>query len=124
MPNGPRRPSANTLVSAGSAAPSPARSTVTRPARVSATKISPFGAMRSTRGPDNFVAKDFTAKPAGTLSSAVAGRSPVRVKFADDFVVNGAGKAFAAIRYDLPGASLRHEPSPPVVADSAAATLG
>ena len=69
MPNGRPRPSAKT-------APSPARflapevlKTRMRPAPVSATNTSPFGATRMTRGSASPCAKSSTAKPGGAFGA-------------------------------------------------------
>ena len=78
MPNGPRSPLAK--ISFWLAAPPSGlgRSTCTRPAPVSATKMSPLGAVRRSRGPESPLANCLTSKPAGTLSLAPAGARTTR----------------------------------------------
>ncbi len=73
MPKGPCRPLAKISFWPAAAPFSLGRSTRTRPAPVSATKMSPLGAVRSRRGPERPLANGLTSKPAGTLSWAPAG---------------------------------------------------
>ena len=53
-----------------------------RPARVSATKISPFGATRMMRGPLKPSANNSILKPGGTCGAAPPGLATTREKFA------------------------------------------
>ena len=65
MPNGPVSPDAK--VEGGAACAPFARSTRMRPALLSATNTSPFGAVRMRRGPDRPEANRLTSKPFGTI---------------------------------------------------------
>ena len=81
-----------------------------RPASVSATKISPFGATRICRGWSS-LAKAVTVKPAGTLSSAPAGRATIAEGEAVGGLAKGLGISAAVIRRVTPGASVRQSPN-------------
>ena len=72
MPNGPDRPEAKTSARLGFVSPSLARRTLTWPIAVWATKMSPLGATRMTRGIFNWT-KGSTLKPGGTSGVAPAG---------------------------------------------------
>jgi hypothetical protein len=110
MPNGPRRPSAKIAFSDGALAPSAARSTRTRPAPVSATKMSPFGATRSSRGPAKPEANCCTVKPAGTDRTAPAGRATFMGLSRAEGVAKFAGRSATLTVCRTPGPSLRQSP--------------
>ena len=76
-----------------------------RPARVSATKMSPFGAVRMMRGPLRPSANNSILKPAGTCGAASAGRATTREAFAAEAVAPGAGRSCGRIRRTVPGLS-------------------
>jgi hypothetical protein len=86
MPNGSTRPEANTSSLLGLSAPSAARSTRMRPGSDSATKMSPFGATRRTRGSRRLAANISTWKPGGTFGAAAAGFAITRGAFDADRV--------------------------------------
>ena len=73
MPKGSSSPVAKTATVAACAAPGAARSTRMRPAAVSATKTSPFGATRIARGASRPVANRATVKPGGAFGRAPGG---------------------------------------------------
>src|SRR6185437_1313379 len=79
----------NISLVAGFAAPSAARRTRIRPARVSATKISPLGATRMMRGPLRPSANNSILKPGGACGAASAGRATTRDMFAAAAVAPG-----------------------------------
>ncbi len=69
MPNGRLRPEAKISTASALAPSGEGRSTRTRPAALSATKISPFGAARSSRGLSRSLANSLISKPAGTSAA-------------------------------------------------------
>ena len=73
-----RARSAKISLTAGFEPSSAARSTRIRPALVSATKMSPFGATRIWRGPLSPSANSSILKPAGTCGAADGGRGTTR----------------------------------------------
>ncbi len=73
MPKGSSRSEAKTASPAAAAAPGVVRSTRMRPAAVSATKTSPSGATRISRGASRPVANRVTVKPGGAFGRAPAG---------------------------------------------------
>jgi hypothetical protein len=78
---------------------------------LSATKRSPFGATRTTRGfftPDAIIS---TVKPAGTIGFAPDGIGAVLGKFAADGVSIGAGRSCGVRRRRTPGLSSRQPPN-------------
>src|SRR5271156_6881131 len=91
MPNGRLRFDAKPSDVEGVAAPSAALKTRTRPAPLSATKMSPLGATRTTRGLLRPSANKSTAKPGGTLGAAPAGRATTCEGFAAGGGASGAG---------------------------------
>src|SRR5215471_7463429 len=109
MPNGCRRPEANTSLVLGVDAPSAARSTRIRPGSDSAMKMSPFGAIRTTRGSLRLEANSSTWKPGGTFGAAEAGFAITRGKFDAERVAYGGGSAVILRR--TKGASVRQSPN-------------
>ena len=81
-----------------------------RPARVSAMKISWFGATRSSRGADRPEAKSFTVKPCGTDGTAPAGGATTSGPLPADTVLKGAGSAARSTECFSPGASFIQSP--------------
>jgi len=106
MPNGYFSPEANTEVLPAvlpavvaavlAAVPPSARSTLARPARLSATNMSPFGAVRMIRGPARPEANRLTAKPDGT-SGFSSVRCATLTKLATDSAGCGGGSSPAEI---------------------------
>src|SRR5580698_8395870 len=90
---------------------SESRSTRIRPERVSATKISPFGAVLISRGPLNPSARSSILNPAGTCGIAEAGRGTTCETLADEAVAPGFGKSEGRIRRTRPGLSARQSPN-------------
>jgi len=103
MPNGLSRPEANTLNSEGFAAPLEARIARTRFPSLSATKISPFGAVRTTRGPVKPEANNSAVKPRGTFGDALSGRFATIGKLVAAAVAFGAGISSIPIFRRTPG---------------------
>src|SRR5262249_22668368 len=110
MPNGWSRPEANTSLLLGFAAPSAARRTRIRPGSDSAMKMSPFGAIRTTRGSLRLEANSSTWKPGGTFGAAEAGFAITRGKFDAERVAYGGGSAVILPRTKV--ASMRNTPNP------------
>ena len=108
MPYGRLRFEAKTSGFAG-APPAPARNTSTRPAPLSARKMSPLGATRRVRGCLNPPANTCTAKPSGTFGSAPCGAFTTFTVRPTDFSasvpVGGAGKSEGLMWRRTPGAS-------------------
>jgi hypothetical protein len=82
-----------------------------RPALVSATKTSPFGATRIWRGPLNPSANSSALKPAGTRGAADGGRGTTRELFEAEAVAPGLGKSAGRISLTTPGLSERQSPN-------------
>src|SRR5437667_12880057 len=76
-----------------------------RPAYVSVTNISPFGATLTMRGPFNPSTNNSILNPGGTCGAAPAGLGTIRETFAADRVAPGAGKSCGLIRRIVPGLS-------------------
>src|SRR6185295_12069673 len=113
MPNGWRRPVANTSTRSGPASRSAPRTTLTRPAADSTTNTSPLGAVRIMRGSLTLVVSRSTTKPSGTRGSAPGGRRTILASLSADGVAYGAGRSS--------GVSLRRTPGPSVVQSPIAA---
>lgn len=79
-----------------------------RPPWVSATKISPLGAIRMVRGPDR-VANWLTVKPAGVFSAASAGLG-FRLATAAAIALDGGLRSAGVIFRTTPGASVVQSP--------------
>src|SRR5262245_6060460 len=124
MPNGCVIPCANTVVDAVLLPSAEGLSTLTRPDCVSATKISPFGAILIVRGPFKPLANVLTLNPVGTERFAVAGRSTRRGKLRAAGVSKGALRFATSIRWTRPGLSLFQSASPFDGATLAAAGAG
>ena len=107
MPNGRFRPSAK--ISACSGLPSAVipRKTLISPVWLSATKKSPFGAVRINRGSLSPVAYCSTLNPAGTCGQAFSGRGTSCGPLPAEDVANGAGRSCNVIFRILPGFSKR-----------------
>jgi hypothetical protein len=101
---------AKTVEVAALAAPSAALSTVTRPATLSATKTSPFGATRTTRGSLRPEANKLTAKPSSAFGQAPSGRATTHDGLAAERDAPGAGRSASVSLRRTPGASLRQSP--------------
>src|SRR5580658_5555382 len=78
---------------------------------VSAMKMSPFGAVRSKRGPDRPSANNRTAKCGGTDNPASAGFSTTFGGFPAEAVLKGAGKDASVKACSTPGAAWRQSPA-------------
>src|SRR5216683_1128578 len=76
-----------------------------RPASVSATKISPFGAALIIRGPSNPFANSAILNPGGTFGAAPSGLGTTRETLAAERVAPGSGKSCGLIRRAVPGLS-------------------
>ncbi len=87
------------------------RSTRMRPAPLSATKMSPLGAVRMIRGPARPDANRLTSKPFGTIGFCSLVRCTIRTKFRADSAISGAGKSCALISRRVPGRSVRQSPN-------------
>src|SRR5579871_2879441 len=81
-----------------------------RLARVSAIKISPFGAVLIWRGPFNPAMSNSTLKPAGTWGIADAGRGTTCETLAEEAVAPGLGRSPGLIKRTRPGLSVRQSP--------------
>jgi hypothetical protein len=103
IPNGSLRPLAKIWFLDGFEAPSAARNTRMSPASVSATKISPFGATRSTRGLFRPSANKSILKPSGTFGTAERGRGTTREALLADAVAPGFGKSAGVMSLTVPG---------------------
>src|ERR1700730_9533740 len=97
MPKGRLNPVANVSLWAGLPSAVIPRNTLTSPELLSATKKSPFGAVRISRGPFRPDAYKPTLKPGNTCGHAFAGRSTSFGLFPADGVRNGLGKSFNVI---------------------------
>jgi len=111
MPNGWSSPCANTAFFAGCAAPSAARITRTRPGWVSATKTSPLGATRITRGLVRPVTNGAAVKPGSVCSSAPAGRGTTLEGARPSGAGRSGGRSATVIWRVTPGASARQSPN-------------
>src|SRR5690348_1827086 len=80
--------------------------TLISPALLSATKTSPFGAVRNSRGCSNPVAKSCTWKPGGACSEAFAGRARQWLRCATKAVAKGSAKSATVILRNVPGLSV------------------
>ncbi len=76
-----------------------------RPAALSATKMSPFGATRTMRGLVRPVAKRRTVKPAGTRNAAPGGGLTTLGPLPTDWFAYAGGRSAGAMRCTTPGAS-------------------
>src|SRR5262245_49263902 len=123
MPNGWRRPVANTDTRSGPASRSAPRTTLTRPADDSTTKMSPLGAVRIIRGRATSAVSCSTVKPSGTRGRAPRGRATLVALWSAELVAYGAGRSLGAILRRTPGASVVQSPiaSLPVSAAGAGA---
>ena len=108
MPNGRVSPLTNVAELATLAPSADGRSTFTRPDFSSATKMSPFGAMRITRGPSMSRVNTSILNPGGSCSFAVSGFGVMRGNCLADSVANGAGSFATSMRCTRPGASSCH----------------
>src|SRR6185437_12580204 len=89
----------------------PSRKRRIAPARLSATKTSPSGATRMTRGTSRRSANSDTVNPGGTASAAPAGCRTTRGVSRAVAVANGAGRSASVILRRTPGASVRQSPN-------------
>src|SRR4051812_30276445 len=110
MPNGWRRPDANSSTRSGPASRSAPRTTLTRPAADSTTNTSPLGAVRIMRGSLTLVVSRSTTKPSGTRGSAPAGRRTIAAPLSADGVAYGAGRSSGVSLRRTPGASVVQSP--------------
>ena len=81
-----------------------------RPASLSATNTSPFGAVRMMRGPDNPEANRLTSKPFGTIGFWSV-RCTILTTFRTDLARSGAGKSCGLISRRVPGRSACQSPN-------------
>src|ERR1700682_6049211 len=81
-----------------------------RPARVSATNRSPFGAVLMRRGPLSPSANSSTLNAGDTRGLAEAGRLTMRDMLAAEGVAPGFGRSSGLIRRTVPGSSRRQSP--------------
>ena len=124
MPNGLARPSAKTALCGGALSP-PGRNTRIRPAPLSATKRSPLGAVRTTRGLESPAAKRSTAKPGSAFGTTAGVRGARRGGLPTEAVAKGEGRSAGVIRRRTPGASVRQSPKAawPIRTPSAASAV-
>src|SRR5688572_27224681 len=90
--------------------PSVSRRTMTRPALLSTTKISPFGATCTMRGAVRPTASSLTTNPGGTFGHAEGGRGTALEGLSADSVAYGGGRSSGSILCLTPGASLVQSP--------------
>src|SRR5215468_2688287 len=110
MPNGWRRPVANSSTRSGPASRSAPRTTLIRPAADSTTNTSPLGAVRIMRGWLTLVVSRSTTKPSGTRGSAPGGRRTRVASLSTDGVAYGAGRSSGTSLRRTPGASVVQSP--------------
>src|SRR5689334_22578515 len=89
------------------------RITRTRFTRLSATKMSPFGATRMSRGFFRPAVNSSTLNPEGTTGNLPAGRGMSLGPFSTDSVRNGLGMSAGVMRRRTPGASVVQSPAAP-----------
>src|SRR5579864_628967 len=77
------------------------------PALLSARKMSPLGAVRSSRGLSRAAANCSTLNPAGATGHAFSGRATRSAPLSDDFVSYGWGRSLTEIFRTVPGLSYR-----------------
>src|SRR6185436_10029584 len=70
--------------------------------------MSPFGAMRITRGPSMSRVNTSTLNPGGSFRLAASGFGTTRGNWRADSVANGAGSFATSMRCTRPGASSCH----------------
>jgi hypothetical protein len=109
MPNGSVSPDAK--IEARAFPSSSARKTTMRPAALSATNTSPFGAVRINRGATNPEANRLTSKPFGTIGFWSSVRRAVLTELLADAARSGAGKSCGQINRRVPGWSVRQSPN-------------
>src|ERR1700719_4122976 len=107
MPYGLLRFSANTSERSGLPAAFSPRKARIRPPPLSATKTSPFGATRMTRGVARPSEYRPTLKPLGAFGHALAGRLTMAGGLPAELVANGTGRSLTAILCTAPGTSDR-----------------
>src|SRR6185436_13783334 len=105
MPNGRVNPVAYTVELATVAPSADGFSTLMRPCPDSATKMSPFGATRMTRGPSTSRVNTSILNPGGSFSVASPGFGWMAGKSRAEAVANGAGSLATSMRCVRPGAS-------------------
>src|SRR6266550_9407079 len=107
MPKGRFRPPAKTAICSGLPALVIPRKTLITPALLSATNMSPLGALRISRGSSRPDAYSSTLKPGGTCGQAFAGRDTTLGPLPAEGVMNGGGRSFTVIFRVFPGFSYR-----------------
>ena len=105
MPKGSFNPLAKSATCSGLPVLVIPRKTLMFPALVSATKKSPFGAVRIMRGYSRLPAYSSTLKPSGTFGHAPSGRATTCDPFSAEGVTKGAGRSFKVILRVFPGFS-------------------
>src|SRR6185503_2370300 len=105
MPNGRLRPVAKVEILSADPFVLRPRRTRTRPGSLSATKMSPLGAVRSRRGLSRPLAYSDTAYPATVFGRAPAGRGTTVGGLFEARVARGAGRSATLMRCTVPGTS-------------------
>src|SRR6185503_12019680 len=105
MPNGRVSPVANSVALATLAPSADGLSTLMRPCPDSATKMSPFGATRITRGPSTSRVKTSILNPCGSFNDASPGFATMAGNSRAEGVEKGAGSPATLMRCVRPGAS-------------------